>query len=76
MPLPEVDLRYEPVAACAVCQAPSAQHPIVLWKFNTPVVRCDTCGLLYANPRWKDEHLFGSYDPEYWAGYPTDRPPD
>jgi SAM-dependent methyltransferase len=41
----------------------------VFWKFNTPVVRCPACGLLYANPRWKAEHLFGRYTADYWARY-------
>ena len=68
-PLEDVDDRYERVAACAVCGDPAATHPVVFWKFNTPVVRCPNCGLLYANPRWKAAHLFGRYTPDYWARY-------
>ncbi|MBF6614425.1 MAG: methyltransferase domain-containing protein [Chloroflexi bacterium] len=68
-PLESVDLRYERVSACDLCGAPSSGHPIILWKYNTPVVRCTGCGLLYANPRWKAEHLFGRYTDEYWQQY-------
>jgi len=33
-------------------------------------VKCSRCGLLYANPRWKTEHLYGRYDSsEYLAEY-------
>ncbi len=73
--LPAVDLRYEAVPLCDVCQTTSAGHPVVLRKDGTPVVRCTQCGLLYANPRWKAEHLFSSYTPDYWAEYPPDREP-
>lgn len=69
VPLEELDLRYERVARCEVCGAPAADHPIILWKNNTPVVRCTRCGLLYANPRWKATYLFGRYTPEYWTHY-------
>jgi 2-polyprenyl-3-methyl-5-hydroxy-6-metoxy-1,4-benzoquinol methylase len=69
-PLEEVDGRYERVPACEVCGAPSADHPTLFWKYSTPVVRCRACGLVYANPRWKAEHLFGRYgDPAYWQHY-------
>jgi SAM-dependent methyltransferase len=71
-PLETVDPLYERVPACAVCGAPSENHPILFWKYNTPVVRCTTCGLLYSNPRWKAEHLFGRYTPEYWQKYSAD----
>jgi SAM-dependent methyltransferase len=69
LPLEEVDVRYERVPACDLCGAPSAGHEVVLWKYNTPVVRCSGCGLLYANPRWKAEYLFGRYDSAYWEHY-------
>jgi hypothetical protein len=69
VPLEELDLRYERVPVCDLCGSPSAGHRVVLWKHNTPVVRCSGCGLLYANPRWKAEHLFGRYDPGYWQHY-------
>lgn len=68
-PLEEVDGRYERVAACDLCGSASTGHKIVLWKYNTPVVRCSQCGVLYANPRWKAEHLFGRYTEEYWEHY-------
>lgn len=68
-PLEEVDGRYERVPSCDLCGAPSDGHTIVLWKHNTPVVRCSACGLLYSNPRWKAEHLFGRYTEEYWQHY-------
>ncbi len=68
-PLVEVDPRYERVSLCDLCMAPSGEHPIVFWKYNTPVVRCTGCGLLYSNPRWKAEHLFGRYTPDYWQQY-------
>ncbi|MDQ3929894.1 MAG: hypothetical protein M3328_12215, partial [Chloroflexota bacterium] len=64
VPLEAVDPRYERVLTCAVCGSPSKSHKTQFWKYNTPVVRCDTCGLYYANPRWKSEHLFGRYTPE------------
>ncbi len=67
--LEEVDARYERVQACDLCGSPSHGSRTVLWKHNTPVVRCSSCGLLYANPRWKREHLFGRYDHDYWADY-------
>src|SRR4051794_1246497 len=67
--LEEVDTRYERVPTCDLCGASSEGHEIVLWKYNTPVVRCSGCGLLYANPRWKAEYLFGRYTPDYWALY-------
>ncbi|HYP42327.1 MAG TPA: class I SAM-dependent methyltransferase, partial [Chloroflexia bacterium] len=69
VPLEELDDRYERVQACDLCASPSEGHPTLFWKFNTPVVRCTTCGLLYANPRWKAEFLFGRYDEAYWASY-------
>lgn len=69
LPLESVDLRYERVPACDLCGSPSSGHSIVLWKHNTPVVRCRQCGLLYANPRWQAEHLFGRYTDVYWAHY-------
>jgi SAM-dependent methyltransferase len=69
VPLESVDLRFERVARCDVCGQASATHPIVFWKYGTPVVRCASCGLLYANPRWKAEHLFGRYTSEYWSHY-------
>ena len=69
VPLEELDLRYERVALCDVCGASSTDHPIILWKNNTPVVRCTGCGLLYANPRWKATYLFGRYTSEYWTQY-------
>jgi 2-polyprenyl-3-methyl-5-hydroxy-6-metoxy-1,4-benzoquinol methylase len=68
-PLEEVDWRYERVPACAVCGQSSAGHPTLFYKHNTPVVRCTGCGLLYANPRWKEEHLSGVYDKGYWEDY-------
>jgi 2-polyprenyl-3-methyl-5-hydroxy-6-metoxy-1,4-benzoquinol methylase len=68
-PLEEVDDRYERVPACAVCGSPSQLHKTIFWKYNTPVMRCDGCGLYYANPRWKSEHLFGRYTPEFWTRY-------
>lgn len=68
-PLEAVDLRYERVPACAVCDSPSKSHKTLFWKYNTPVMRCATCGLYYANPRWKSEHFFGRYTPEYWTQY-------
>lgn len=69
MPLEEADPRYERVAKCDVCGAASANHPIILWKHNTPVVRCTSCGMAYANPRWKAEYLFGRYEADYWGEY-------
>lgn len=69
VPLEQVDGRYERVAACEVCGSPSGEHKIVLWKYNTPIVRCSVCGLYYANPRWKTEHLFGRYTEDYWEEY-------
>jgi SAM-dependent methyltransferase len=68
-PLEEIDLRYERLAACDACGSPSEEHPIVLWKHNTAVVRCTGCGLLYANPRWKLEYLQGRYAEDYWTEY-------
>ena len=68
-PLVEVDPRYETVPYCDLCHAPSNEHPIAFWKYNTPVVRCTGCGLLYSNPRWRAEHLFGRYTPEFWQQY-------
>jgi 2-polyprenyl-3-methyl-5-hydroxy-6-metoxy-1,4-benzoquinol methylase len=68
-PLEEVDGRYERVPACDVCGQAATGHPIVFYKHNTPVVRCPGCGLLYSNPRWKGEHLFGVYGDDYWADY-------
>lgn len=68
-PLEDVDLRYERVLACDLCGVAAARHPIVFWKHGTPVMRCTSCGLLYANPRWKAEHLFSAYSPDYWASY-------
>jgi 2-polyprenyl-3-methyl-5-hydroxy-6-metoxy-1,4-benzoquinol methylase len=68
-PLEEVDGRYERVPACDVCGQSSAGHPILFYKHNTPVVRCTGCGLLYSNPRWKGEHLFGVYGDDYWEDY-------
>src|SRR5438876_12334195 len=73
MPLEEVDFRYERLSYCDLCGAPSSGHPILFWKYNTPVVRCTTCGLLYANPRWKAEHLFARYTEEYWELYTRKR---
>lgn len=67
--LEQVDLRYERVASCDLCGSSSDEHKVVLWKYNTPVVRCSDCGLMYANPRWKAEHLFGRYTQEYWSQY-------
>ena len=67
--LEAVDDRYERVPACDLCGLSSDGQPIVLWKYNTPVVRCSGCGLLYANPRWKSEHLFGRYTDDYWSHY-------
>jgi 2-polyprenyl-3-methyl-5-hydroxy-6-metoxy-1,4-benzoquinol methylase len=72
VPLENVDPRYERVAKCDLCGAPSTGHPILFWKHNTPVVRCTSCGLVYANPRWKAEYLFGRYTPDYWDTY-TDK---
>lgn len=69
LPLEEVDARYECVQACDLCGAACGEHPVVLWKHNTPVVRCTSCGLLYANPRWKGEFLFGRYTEDYWELY-------
>ena len=69
MPLEEVDPRYERVHDCDLCGASSGKHPVVLWKHNTPVVRCTSCGLLYANPRWKGEFLSGRYTGDYWELY-------
>jgi 2-polyprenyl-3-methyl-5-hydroxy-6-metoxy-1,4-benzoquinol methylase len=69
VPLEQVDGRYERVATCQVCGASSGEHKIVLWKYNTPVVRCKSCGLYYANPRWKTEHLFSRYTEDYWEEY-------
>lgn len=69
VPLEAVDLRYERVPQCDLCGATTGHHPVTLWKYGTPVVRCTTCGLLYANPRWKAEHLFGRYTHDYWAHY-------
>ena len=68
-PLVEVDPRYEYVPTCDLCGASSDNHPIIFWKYNTPVVRCTGCNLLYSNPRWKAEHLFGRYTTEYWQHY-------
>ncbi|HEY0070846.1 MAG TPA: class I SAM-dependent methyltransferase [Chloroflexia bacterium] len=68
-PLESVDRRYERVPACAVCGASSQGHKTLFWKYGTPIVRCDGCGLLYANPRWNAEELFGRYTPEYWEQY-------
>ncbi len=70
--LEEVDDVYEWVPNCDLCGASSNGNKVLLWKYNTPVVRCSNCGLVYANPRWKAEHLFGRYTPEYWEHY-TDR---
>ena len=67
--LEEVDGRYERVPRCDLCGESSEGHRIVLWKYNTPVVRCSRCGLLYANPRWTAEHLFGRYTEDYWQQY-------
>src|SRR5215210_5761420 len=47
VPLEEVDDRYERIERCDLCGAASNSHPIVLWKFETPVVKCSSCGLLY-----------------------------
>jgi 2-polyprenyl-3-methyl-5-hydroxy-6-metoxy-1,4-benzoquinol methylase len=69
VPLEHVDPRYERVEKCDLCGSPSADHPVLFWKHNTPVVRCTCCGLVYANPRWKAEHLFGRYTPDYWELY-------
>ena len=69
VPLDEVDGRYERVPVCDLCNDPSSEHKTIFWKYNTPVVRCSNCGLLYANPRWKAEHLFGRYTSEYWDQY-------
>jgi 2-polyprenyl-3-methyl-5-hydroxy-6-metoxy-1,4-benzoquinol methylase len=69
MPLEEADPRYERVAICDLCGSPSSNHSIILWKHNTPMVRCTSCGLVYANPRWKAEYLFGRYTPDYWQDY-------
>jgi 2-polyprenyl-3-methyl-5-hydroxy-6-metoxy-1,4-benzoquinol methylase len=69
-PLEEVDGRYERVPACDLCGESSAGHAILFYKHNTPVVRCTGCGLLYSNPRWKGEHLFGVYgNDDYWEHY-------
>ncbi|MEA2574695.1 MAG: hypothetical protein QOH93_1993, partial [Chloroflexia bacterium] len=68
-PLELVDDRYERVAACVVCGAPSRGQKTLFWKYGTPVVRCRECGLLYANPRWKASELFGRYTAEYWEQY-------
>lgn len=68
-PLEAIDDRYERVPACAVCGSSSKSHKTMFWKYNTPVMRCDGCGLYYANPRWKSEHLFGRYTPEFWTQY-------
>jgi 2-polyprenyl-3-methyl-5-hydroxy-6-metoxy-1,4-benzoquinol methylase len=64
-----VDGRYERVVACAVCGSPSRGAETLYWKYGTPVVRCSECGLLYANPRWKADWLFGRYTPDYWQLY-------
>ena len=69
VPLEQVDARYERVPACAVCGSSSQTHTTLFWKYGTPVVRCEQCGLLYANPRWHAAHLFGRYTPEYWDRY-------
>ena len=69
VPLEQVDGRYERLAACEVCSSPSGGHKVVLWKYNTPIVRCSACGLYYANPRWKTEHLFSRYTDDYWEEY-------
>ncbi|HUP27090.1 MAG TPA: class I SAM-dependent methyltransferase [Chloroflexia bacterium] len=69
VPLEQVDRRYERIRACDVCGTPSRRHPVVFWKYNTPVVRCTSCGLLYSNPRWKTEHLFGRYTTDFWQQY-------
>jgi SAM-dependent methyltransferase len=68
-PLEELDDRYERLPACDLCGASSADHPVVFWKHNTPVVRCRSCGLLYSNPRWLTKHLFGYYDESYLQEY-------
>jgi SAM-dependent methyltransferase len=67
--LEEVDPRYERVPACDLCGRAADTDRIVFWKHNTPVVRCAGCGLLYTNPRWKAEHLFGRYNAAYWEHY-------
>lgn len=69
LPLEIADKRYERVEACDICGAPSQSHPTLFWKHNTPMVRCTTCGMIYSNPRWKAEYLFGRYTPEYWEQY-------
>jgi 2-polyprenyl-3-methyl-5-hydroxy-6-metoxy-1,4-benzoquinol methylase len=69
VPLEQLDDRYERLTACDLCGASSADHPIVFWKHNTPVVRCRSCGLLYSNPRWKTEYLFSYYGESYLHEY-------
>jgi SAM-dependent methyltransferase len=69
VPLEQLDDRYERLPACDLCGSHSANHPIVFWKHNTPVVRCTSCGLFYSNPRWKTEFLFGYYDESYVQEY-------
>lgn len=68
-PLEAVDPVYERVSRCAVCGSDSSAHTTRFYKYNTPVVRCSRCGLLYSNPRWKTEHLVKRYAGAYWDTY-------
>ncbi|MEO8286806.1 MAG: class I SAM-dependent methyltransferase [Chloroflexota bacterium] len=69
LPLEVVDARYERVDTCDLCGASTKNHPVLFWKHNTPMARCTGCGIIYANPRWKSEYLFGRYTPDYWEHY-------
>jgi SAM-dependent methyltransferase len=57
-----------PPLTCAICG--SAETEPIVEKFGYPIVRCRSCGLVYASPRMPTAAILARYSPDYfWNEY-------
>jgi len=50
---------------CAICKKNDQSHFLSKDRFN--IVKCNTCGLIYVNPRLKKEYIFQRYSKDYFV---------
>lgn len=56
----------EHLTACLSCGAPSTGARVVHARRDDALVRCPSCGLLYANPQYEPHELTKLYEVEYY----------
>jgi 2-polyprenyl-3-methyl-5-hydroxy-6-metoxy-1,4-benzoquinol methylase len=61
-----VDDELERLPACDVCGAPQAKSRPLFKKQGLSVNRCQNCGLIYVNPRLREDILWQRYSQDYF----------